>query len=269
MAKRRFPAILNRLFGGGRTGQANGAAGPAAPSGGPVRDVEQAEVLREDAGLFGKVYILSLVEFYEAIGGRSGRLADSLRVICDTVFQDRTGPGDGFALIGDDRYVFRFGGLDERRSLAKAAAIIEEIGTKLLGEHFIRSGRLKAMLAAVGVGDLIGEDGDIDPARIDTAIAAVRELPERPAAPEEPAWVRFSQAGRVDGGRWVAVPGGRDASVQWSSLDYTPKKREVRWEAIEPPKKKGGDLQWEELRRDRRKDDSRLAWQTLVRSKKD
>jgi len=265
MAKGRFPGILNRLFGGGRASHGKAESGSV----GPVRDVEQAEVLREDAGLFGKVYILSLVEFYEAVGGRHGRLADSLRVICDTVFENRTGPGDGFALIGDDRYVFRFGGLDERGSLAKAAAIIEEIGTKLLGEHFIRSGRFKAMLAAVGVGDLIGEDGDVDPARIDTAIAAVRALPERPAAPEEPAWVRFSHAGLVDSGRWAAVPGGPDAAARWAALAYTPKKRELRWEAIEPPRKKDVELRWEELRRDRRKDDGRLAWQTLVRSKKD
>jgi hypothetical protein len=257
---------MRALFGGGRTGGADAAAGAAAHT--PRHDVEQAEVLREDQGLFGKVYILSLVEFYEAIGGRDGRLADSLLVICDTVFQRHSGPGDGFSRIGDDRYVFRFGGLDDRQSRVRAAAIIEEIGTKLLGEHFIKSGRFKAMLTSVGIGDLVGEDGDIDPAGIDTALAAVRDQPERPAAPEEPVWVRFSHAGRVDGGGWVAVAAGREASVQWSSLNYTPKKREIRWEAIEPPKKKDDDLKWEVLRRDTKKAENELAWKALAREKK-
>lgn len=267
MAKRRLSGILDALFGGGRAG-AEGVPS-AAPSYTPVRDVEQAEVLREDDGLFGKVYILSLAEFYDAIGGRSGRLADSLLVICDTVFAARTGPGDGFARVGDDRYIFRFGGLDDRPALIRAAAIIEDIGTKLLGEHFIRSGRFKAMLAAVGVGDLIGEDGDIDPARIDAAIAAAGALPPTPAPPEEPVWVRFSQAGRVENGAWMAVPGGRERPPQWSSLTYTPKKQEVRWEPIEPPKKKDGDWRWEELRRERRKDEAAPTWQPLVSNRKE
>lgn len=268
MAKGRLSGILHSLFGGGRAGA--GSAAPDAPAYAPARDVEQAEVLREDDGLFGKVYILSLAEFYDAIGGRNGRLADSLLVICDTVFATRTGPGDGFARVGDDRYLFRFGGLDDRRGLIRAAAIIEDIGTKLLGEHFIRSGRFKAMLAAVGVGDLIGGDGDIDPARIDAALTAVGALPPAPPAPEEPAWVRFSQAGRVQDGGWMAVPGGQERPPQWSSLAYTPKKQEVRWEPIEPPKKKrDGDRRWEEVRRERRKDEAAPAWRPLVSDRKE
>lgn len=266
MAKRRLSGILSSLFGGGRAGAESAAS--AAPAYAPVRDVEQAEVLREDEGLFGKVYILSLAEFYQAIGGRHGRLADSLLVICDTVFAARTGPGDGFARVGDDRYVFRFGGLDDRRALIRAAAIIEDIGTKLLGEHFIKSGRFKAMLAAVGVGDLVGEDGEVDPARIDAALAAAGALPPAPAA-EEPAWVRFSQAGRAADGGWMAVPGGQERPPQWSSLAYTPKKQEVRWEPIEPPKKKDGDLRWEEVRRERRKDEAAPAWRPLVSDRKE
>jgi hypothetical protein len=269
MAKGRLSGILNSLFGAGRRGGNRVRLDAATSTHTPVRAVEQAKVLSEDEGLFGKVYILSLAEFYDAIGGRDGRLADSLFVICDTVFGARTGPGDGFARVGDDRYVFRFGGLDDRRSLIRATAIIEDIGTKLLGEHFIKSGRFKAMLTAVGVGDLIGKDGDIDPARIDAALAAADALPPVPAAAEEPAWVRFSQAGRVDGGGWMAVPGGQGRPPQWSSLAYTPKKQEIRWEAIEPPKKKGDDLRWEELRRERRKDEAAPAWHPLVRDKKE
>ena len=126
------------------------------------------------SGLFGKVYILSLTEFYDAIGGRSGRLAESLLIICDTVFQERMGPNDGFSPVDDDQYVFRFAGLDDRQSLIQAAKIIEEIGTKLLGEHFIKSGRFKAMLTAVGIGDIVDTDGEVDGGKIATAVGLAR-----------------------------------------------------------------------------------------------
>lgn len=269
MAKGRLSGIMASLFGGGRKESKGGgtSSGSGDDAFRPQREVEQAEVLRQDQGLFGKVYILSLVEFYDAIGGRSGRLAESLLIICDTVFQERMGPNDGFSPVGDDQYVFRFGGLDDRQSLIQAAKIIEEIGTKLLGEHFIKSGRFKAMLTAVGIGDIVDADGEVDAGKIATAVDLARQLPPEPSAPEDPVWVRLNYAGVADGDKWVAVPSSKRDSIQWAALDYKPAKKEVRWEAIEPPKKKkDDDLQWEVLRREKKAEE--IRWQTLERKKK-
>lgn len=252
MAKGRLSGILRSLFGGGRTDGDDASPAAAEDSVRPGRTVEQAEVLREDDGLFGKVYILGLAEFYDAIGGRRGRLAESLPVICDTVFSRRTGPGDGFARIGDDRYVFRLGDRDDRRSRLRAARIIEEIGTKLLGEHFITSGRFQAVLAAVGVADIADAEGDVDAEKIDAALAAARVLPPPPPAPDEPVWLRLHHVGPTAENRWAAVPGGRRGAVEWAALDYTPRKREIRWEVIEPPTRKSGGPRWEALKREKK-----------------
>lgn len=268
MAKTGLSGIMAALFGGGRKkdGKSQGAGDEAYR---PQREVEQAEVLREDQGLFGKVYILSLAEFYDAIGGRNGRLAESLLIICDTVFQERMGPSDGFSPVGDDQYVFRFGGIDEREALVRAAKIIEEIGTKLLGDHFIKSGRFKAMLTAVGLGDIVDTDGEVDAGKIATAVDLARQLPPEPPAPEDPVWVRLNYAGIAAGDKWVAVPSRKRDSVQWASLDYKPAKKEIRWEAIEAPKKKKeDDRQWEVLRREKKAADE-IKWQALERKKKD
>lgn len=267
MATGRLGGILARLFGGGRKDKADAKTGDGGEAYRPQREVEQNEVLREDQGLFGKVYVLSLNEFYEAIGGRSGRLAESLLTICDTVFQDRLGPNDGYSPIGDDQFVFRFGGLDERQSLMQAAKIIEEIGTKLLGEHFIKSGRFKALLTAIGLADVLGEDGDVDAGKVNHAVELARQLPPEPAAPEDPVWVRLNYAGLANGDKWLAVPSRKRDSVQWVSLDYKPAKKEIQWQPLEVKKKGDDGLQWQQLERDKKKDEG-LQWQPLDRDKK-
>jgi len=271
MAKGRLSGILESLFGG----KAKGAAGSggdrparsAEPAYQPGRDVEEGEVLREDVGLYGKVYILSLAEFYEAIGGRTGRLAESLLTVCDTVFGAHTGDHDGFSLVGDDKYVFRFGGLDDRQSLLRAAKIIEEIGTKMLGEHFIKSGRFKAMLTAVGLADIIDAEGNVDHALLDRAVEMSRNLPAEPAAPDEPKWVHLNYAGLTDGDKWTAVPFRRKDDIQWVSLDHKPKKKEIQWEVLKPEKKKEDAMRWEVLKPEKKKDDG-VKWEVLKPEKK-
>ena len=111
--------IFGSLFGSGANGKGRKAAAQRerAPEKQfqPERTVKQQEVLRQDQGLYGTVFILSLAEFYEAIGGRSGRLAETLLTICETVFTEQLSPDDGYSQVGDDQYIFRFGGCDDRR----------------------------------------------------------------------------------------------------------------------------------------------------------
>lgn len=271
MAKGR---ILGSLFGNGSSGKNKKPAAKrerTSETFQPERTVEQKQVLRQDQGLYGKVFILSLVEFYEAIGGRSGRLAESLLTICDTVFSEQIGPDDGYSLIGEDQYIFRFSGCDDKQSLVRAAKIIEEIGTKMLGEHFIKSGKFKALLTAVGLGDVSDTDGNIDAGKVSNAVELARALPPEPQAPDEPNWVRLNYAGITEDDAWAAVPSSRKDEVQWVSLDYKPKKQEVQWEVLEVDKAgKANEVQWQALQRDkeRTKGDS-AQWEVLNHKKKD
>ena len=237
----------------------------------PERTVRQQQVLRQDQGLCGKVFILSLVEFYDAIGGRSGRLAESLLTICDTVFADRMGSDDGYSMVGEDQYVFRFSGCDDRQSLMRAAAIIEEIGTKMLGDHFVKSGKFQALLTAVGLDDIADPDGGIDAGKVSMAVEMARALPPEPQAPDEPAWVRLGYAGLTRDDVWAAVPSRRKDEIQWVSLDYKPKKQETQWQTLEVDKDHSRDeLRWQTLERDaHKKPDPSLQWQVLDHKKPD
>lgn len=238
----------------------------------PARTVEDSEVLRQDRGLFGKVFILSLAEFYEAIGGRSGRLADSLVIICETVFDAHMTPRDGYSLVGGESYVFRFAEKDDGRVMLRADKIIEEIGTKMLGESFIESGRFKAMLTAVGLADVSDADGNLDADKVQNAADLSRKLPPEPARPEEPRWIQLSYAGLTHDDKWAAVPRGQKDKIQWVTLDRQPKKREIQWRALEIKKEKKPDpaSQWEALDVKRKpRPDSSSEWQVMEHKKKD
>ncbi len=267
--------IFGSLFGSGSSGKGRKPAAERERTREkqfqPERTVKQQEVLRQDQGLYGKVFILSLVEFYDAIGGRSGRLAESLLTICDTVFTDRMRPDDGYSLVGEDQYVFRFAGCDDRQALMRAATIIEEIGTKMLGDHFVRSGKFQALLTAVGLDDITDSDGNIEAGKVSMAVEMARALPPEPQAPDEPAWVRLNYAGLTADDVWAAVPSRRKDEVQWISLDYRPKKQEMQWQTLEVEKdRKKDEFQWQMLERDtQKKQDPSQQWQVLEHKKKD
>ncbi len=229
----------------------------------PERTVKDQDVLRQDEGLYGKIFVLSLVEFYEAIGGRSGRLAESLLTICDTVFTEQMGPDDGYTMIGEDQFVFRFGGCDDKQALARAAKIIEEVGTKILGDHFIKSGRFKALLTAVGLADVTDTEGNLDSDKISAAVDLARAVPPEPAAPDEPQWVRLNYAGLTEDDTWAAVSSARKDEVQWVALDYKPKKQAAQWETlqVEKDRKQDPSLQWQVLEHKKKPKD--LVWRYL------
>ena len=267
--------IFVSLFGSGASGKSRKPAASRKPLPEkqlqPERTVRQHQVLRQDQGLCGKVFILSLAEFYDAVGGRSGRLAETLLTICDTVFADRMGPDDGYSMIGEDQYVFRLSGCDDRQSLMRAAAIIEEIGTKLLGDLFVESGKLQALLTAVGFDDIADPDGGIDAGKVSMAVDMTRALPPEPQTPDEPAWVRFAYAGRTCDDVWAAVPSRRKDEIRWVSLDYRPRKQETQWQTLEVDKDRSRDeLRWQTLeRKAQKKPDPGLQWQVLDHKKQD
>ncbi|MCG8508362.1 MAG: hypothetical protein MI741_03960 [Rhodospirillales bacterium] len=237
----------------------------------PARTVEETEVLHQDRGLFGKVFILSLVEFYEAIGGRTGRLAESLIIVCETVFNEHMTPNDGFSLVGEDNYVFRFAEKDDNRVLLRAAKIIEEIGTKMLGESFIKSGKFKAMLTAVGLGDVSDGHGNIDADKVKNAVELSRNLPPEAPKPDEPQWVQLNYAGLTEDDRWAAVPRRQKEEIQWVALEHKPKKKEIEWTTLDMKKEKKPDpaSQWQVMDvKKEKKPDPTSQWETMAHKKK-
>ena len=267
MAKGRLSGVMGSVFGGGSKKDKKADSKPSKDEGyESKRTVDSTDVLHQDEGLFGKVFVLSLVEFYEAIGGRQGRIAESLPVICETVFEDQMAVGGSFSMVGDDQYVFKFANLDDRQSLLKASKIIEIIGTKLLGESFLKSGRFKALLTAVGMDDITDADGNLDREKVDEAVDMARTLPPEPSAPEDPVWVQLNYAGVDENDRWAAVSSSNKDEMQWVSMEVKKKNNDLQWTTLEREKKNSGGMQWETVKHE--KDKSDLQWETVSHKKK-
>ena len=177
-------------------------------------------------------------------------------------------------MVGEDQYVFRFAGCDDRQSLIRAAAIIEEIGTKMLGDHFIKSGKFKALLTAVGLADVTDSDGNIDSGKVSMAVEMARALPPEPSgagrAGMGPAQLRRPDPRTTSGPPYRAAARTR---FKWVSLDYQPKKQEVQWQTLEVEKdRKPGRIpagrRWNVTPR-RKGRTPALQWQVLEHKKKD
>ncbi|MBL6928364.1 MAG: hypothetical protein ISR44_04265 [Rhodospirillales bacterium] len=271
----RLKGVMDSVFGGGSK---NGKKGKGAsskkskePAYQPGKTVDSTDVLHQDEGLEGlegTVFVLSLVEFYDAIGGRNGRIAEGLPIMCETVFEDQIANQGTFVRVGDDQFVFKFRGLDERQSLLKSAKIIEIIGCKLLGENFLKSGKFKALLTAMGMDDITDGDGNLDKDKVDHAVGLARAVPPEPTAPEDPVWVSLSYVGLDDDDRWAAVAGSEKDDIQWVSLTVEKKKTDVQWTTLERgEKKEDSTSQWTTLERGEKKQDSTDQWTTLEHKK--
>ena len=273
MAMGRLSGMMGSVFGSSKNGKnAKGTASkksrkPKEKGYTPSGSVDAKDVLYQDGGLEGKVFVLSLVEFYDAIGGRQGRIAESLPLICETVFEDQLANQGSFVLVGDDQYVFKFRALDERQSLLKASKIIEIIGCKLLGESFLKLGRFKALLTAIGMDDITNDDGQISKNMVDNAVGMARNVPPEPSAPEDPVWVSLNYVGMGADDQWAAVPSSKKDDIQWVSLEVEKKKSDFQWETLSHDKtKKDSASQWETL--EHKKDKNAAQWETQEVKKK-
>ena len=271
----RLKGVMEAVFGGGSKNgkKAKGALAKQSgkskdPAYNPSATVDSTDVLYQDVGLYGKVFVLSLVEFYDAIGGRDGRIAEGLPVLCETVFEDQLGADGSFTLVGEDQYIFQLPKLDERQQLLKSAKIIEIIGSKLLGENFLKSGKFKALLTAVGMDDLTDDNGNVSKNKVDHAVGMARNLPPEPSAPEDPVWLRLNYAGVDEDDRWAAVTAGNKGDVQWVSLKVEKKNTDLQWTTLEHDKKNlDSASQWETL--EHKKEKNEAQWEFTEHKKKD
>ncbi|MBC8157796.1 MAG: hypothetical protein H8E94_00530 [Alphaproteobacteria bacterium] len=268
----RLSGVMGSVFGGGskngKKGKKTSSKKTNEPAYAPNGTVESTDVLYQDEGLEGKVFVLSLVEFYDAIGGRQGRIAEGLPLMCETVFEDQLANDGSFTRVGDDQFVFKFRDMDERQSLLKSSKIIEIIGGKLLGEAFLKSGKFKALLTAMGMDDITDADGKLDKGKVDHAVEMARNVPPEPSAPEDPVWLRLSYAGLDEDDRWAAVAGSHKEDIQWVSLEVQKKKNDFEWTALERDEKKPDTTsQWTTL--EHKKEKSEAKWEVSEHKKKD
>ncbi|EKV30936.1 hypothetical protein C882_4273 [Caenispirillum salinarum AK4] len=170
----------------------------------PVEDAENAydddppelsleELLKEDIGAFGgKMHIISLVEFKEAIGSAKWlKLSTNIMLIAEGVLRSRLGHAHSYVQRGSDMFLLGFRGLSDTAAKLRAVEVAEEIGGRLAGAAF---GSKQALVrtAEVDPEDLLTEDGELDEKVLHAAVAEGESV--QPVSPKEAERRRFHQA---------------------------------------------------------------------------
>ncbi len=106
------------------------------------------------------VYIMSLAPIYEVVGGRAGKMAANLQKTCEFMFSKHVGRGGGRTSLEEDHFVMRFTGLGPTDGFNQAAAIVNDIGTRLLRDRFLTMD-VPDLVVAADAGYITGEDGSL------------------------------------------------------------------------------------------------------------
>ncbi|MCA1941757.1 MAG: hypothetical protein LDL26_12245, partial [Caenispirillum bisanense] len=148
------------------------------------------DILKEDIGAFGgKMHIISLVEFKEAIGSAKWlKLSRNIMLIAEGVLRSRLGHAHSYAQRGTDMFVLGFRGLSEGEAKNRAIMVAEEIGGRLAGANF---GGKQALVrvAEIDPEALLGGDGGLDEEALHAAVAGGQTV--EPAAPDSQAAQHF------------------------------------------------------------------------------
>ena len=127
--------------------------------------LDGAEVLSDNrgeaTGKADKAYIMDLAPIYKIIGGMKGRLAENLRESCKREFAAQNVKDHDSSSFEGNLFLMRFYGLDANKGFAKAATIVNTVGTGILGSRF-ETLEVPSLLIAADVRDITNEDGSVN-----------------------------------------------------------------------------------------------------------
>lgn len=166
------------------------------------------------------VYIVDLLPFYDAIGGRDGRLAPRLPEACENVFAQHVAEGDGHGGVEGDFFLMRFAGASAIAGFRKAAEIVNDIGERMMGERF-KAIEIPALVVVADVADIVDEHGDINPAKTrgmvkSGGIAFTMDEPD----PDDPEWLKLRfrqrrQAAEATASEWHEIHRRKPSDPDW------------------------------------------------------
>ncbi len=134
----------------------------------------------------GKVQVISLAGFREAIGDLWERYRDKLIMIAETSIARRIGRGNTFIAIDEDSWLLLFSRADENQAQSRADAIAAAIGEKLMGARFVLAETPLPEAQKLGLADIVNADGtvNLDAMRAEVAkIKAAQRAHDKPLAP--------------------------------------------------------------------------------------
>ncbi len=150
-----------------------------------------------------QVFIMDLAPIFKMIGGRDGRLAANLIETCEAVFKQHLGTKGGRCFFDGDRFFMRFAVSGEVESWNRAGTIINEIGSRILGDRF-EAMEVGEILVMADVADITSADGSLDVEQLQSVVQAGGRIPmPSPGDVDAPKWRKLVWEGE-DGEDWWA-----------------------------------------------------------------
>lgn len=194
------------------------------------RRVEGEDILIRGWGRAGDmVYVLRLRPFRDFMGERAARMAPVLVENCARVFRQRIPEGQGCGCVKGELFFMRFADADETAGFRKAAQIVNEIGTRMLGENFEKI-PVPSLVTATDIRDIVNARGHLDTAQAESMVRK--------------------------GGRPVAMAEPDDDAAEWIKLAWRNRQAhmaatEAEWRTMRV--RRPGDPDWAERRGGRRR----------------
>lgn len=144
----------------------------------------------------GRVQVISLTDFREAIGELWEKYKSRILLITESTISRMIGKGNTFIPEGEDAWLLLFTGLSEDKAQARADAIAASIGEKLVGAQFTAHELPLPAAARLDLSSALNADGSINFDSVKQAISRVRrtQIKSAVAANHAKAAVRASPA---------------------------------------------------------------------------
>jgi len=123
----------------------------------------------------GRVQVLSLVDFRDAVGDLWDKYQDKILIIAESTIARMIGRGNTFIPQGEDAWLLLFPGLDEDKAEQRTDAIASAIGKKLVGAQFTSHELPLPAAAKLDLNGAFNADGSLNMDAIRTAISKVRQ----------------------------------------------------------------------------------------------
>ena len=137
------------------------------------------------------VFIINLDPMYKLIGGKEGRLAESLRETCKAEFNENIGSARGRGSFERDCFMMKFHDLGDQARLEEAVKIVNKIGFRTFGASFEKM-EVPELLVAADAGD-ITTNGKLDMAKTKEVIAQGGvELEFSEPSARAPRWMKLT-----------------------------------------------------------------------------
>ncbi len=126
-------------------------------------------IKEEDHEEIGKLHVLSLTEFHQALGEAWDAREAKIFLLTEGVLRDRVGAGNRWEHQSKEIYIMLFPTLSLIEADARAFEIAEELGLKIIGERFDGTRRPLVRVAGVDPKDALKKDGTLDIEKLELA----------------------------------------------------------------------------------------------------